>query len=50
MTTTTVLLFTGCKLGLTEEQAGIAALQKMGGSLAQAFPDELLAMTREQGK
>ena len=36
--------------GLTQEQAGIAALQKMSGSLAQAFLDELLAMTREQGQ
>ena len=36
--------------GLTEEQAGIAALHKMGRSLAQAFLDELLAITKEQGK
>jgi hypothetical protein len=36
--------------GLTEEQAGIMALQKMSGSLAQAFLDQLLALTREQGK
>jgi hypothetical protein len=36
--------------GLTQEQAGIAALQKMSGALAQGFLDELLALTREQGK
>lgn len=36
--------------GLTSEQAGIKALQKMGEPLAKAFLEELLTVTREQGK
>lgn len=36
--------------GLTEEQAGMNALQKISGPLAEALLEQLLALTRDQGK
>jgi len=36
--------------GLTEEQAGMNALQKMSGPLAEAILEQLLALTIDQGK